>query len=74
MKDYQLALRMAHWLFEMGCAAITIVVKPDQVEINYTLKLDMKPQPAIIVRDGKLTFPAGSQEDVVLTFLLSGGQ
>lgn len=68
-KNADLAHRVATWLQRNGCVT-TVIVKGEVYEVHYTLKLDVKPQPAIRC-DGSIIFPQGSQEDVVLAFLLS---
>lgn len=64
-----LAHRVRAWLDSKGCVT-TVIVKGETYEVHYTLQLDVKPQPAVII-DGSVKFPPGSQEDVVLAFLLS---
>lgn len=70
LSDQNLALRVAGWLTNKGCQAVSVVQGIDGWFVYYTLKLDMKPQPAVRVRNGAVSFPAGSQEDVVFAFML----
>lgn len=64
-----LALRVATWLQAKGCTVQVVYKAPFSYEVHYTLKLDMKPQPPVRI-DGSVIFPKGSQEEVVLAFLL----
>lgn len=66
-----LAYSVAVWLQAKGCTVQVVYVAPFSYEVHYTLKLDMKPQPPIRI-DGTVVFPVGSQEDVILAFLLDG--
>lgn len=68
-RNADLAHRVGRWLVERGCT-VTIAVKGEVYYVHYTLAHDMKPQPAVRC-DGSIVFPQGSQEDVVLLFLLS---
>lgn len=67
--DFVIATRLAAWLEANGCT-VSIVYKLSGHYVHYTLKLDIKPQPPARIKDGAISFPAGSQEDVVLAFLL----
>lgn len=67
-KDVILATRVVSWLAANGCGAIAISLANGFVEVHYTLKLDIKPQPPIKVQDGGINFPRGSQEAVVQAF------
>lgn len=63
-----LANGVASWLQNNGCT-VTIFTRRDKVEVSYTLQDDIKPQPCIIVRQGRISIPAGSQQAVVMAFL-----
>lgn len=64
-----LALRVVHFLEVSGCTVQ--VTKVDvEIHVHYTLKNDIKPQPAIRVTDKpSLIIPKGSQDAVVFAFL-----
>lgn len=66
--DFSLAMSVAAWLASNRCT-VSVMTFADRMEVNYTLRDDVKPQPAIKVKDGKITIPAGSQETVVAAFL-----
>lgn len=68
MANLDVAMALAQWLQENGCT-VTMFAKEDHVEVLYTLKEDIKPQPAIIVREGKVNIPRGSQVVVVKLLL-----
>lgn len=68
--DHVIALRLAAWLQAKGCT-VSVSCKHDGHYVHYTLQLDIKPQPPARIKDGAISFPAGSQEDVVMAFLLS---
>lgn len=68
-KNADLAHRVATWLRDNGCVT-TVVVVGEVYFVHYTLRQDIKPQPPVRC-DGSVIFPRGSQEDVVLAFLLS---
>lgn len=67
--DFTMAIRLAAWLEAKGCT-VTVMYKLSGHYVHYTLKLDVKPQPPAHIKDGTISFPAGSQEDVILAFLL----
>ncbi len=67
--DRDLALIVASWLREKGCT-VSVLAHPLGWDVHYTLKEDVLPQPAVQVHNGRVIFPKGSQEDVVLAFLL----
>lgn len=63
-----LAAAVAEWLRKGGCI-VSSVETPDGFDVHYTLKNDMKPQPAVQIRDKSVIFPQGSQEEVLMAFL-----
>lgn len=68
--DDLLAFTVGAWLQSKGCV-VTLTNPPGKGWfVNYTLRDDMKPQPPVHILNGSIIFPAGSQEDVVFTFLL----
>lgn len=67
--DDVLAFTVGAWLQAKGCV-VTLTNPPGKWLVHYTLPDDMKPQPPVEIKDSKIVFPQGSQEDVVLTFLL----
>lgn len=69
LKDAMLAANFVRWLEGKGCT-VTPILKEDGWRIHYTLSVDTKPQPAVIIRDGSVIFPKGSQEDLVFDFLM----
>jgi len=66
--DKGMAALIGRWMSANG-ATVSYVEHEDHVEIVYTLKLDLKPQPPITVKDGGLKIPAGSQGAVVNAIL-----
>lgn len=70
LKDAVLAANFVRWLESKGCYPVTPVLKEDGWYIHYTLKNDMKPQPAVRIINGSVMFPEGSQEDVIFDFLM----
>lgn len=70
LKDAMLATNFVLWLESRGCGAVTPVLKEDGWYIHYTLKNDIKPQPAVRIVNGSVIFPKGSCEDVVFDFLM----
>lgn len=70
-KDDLLAFTVGAWLQSKGCVVtLTQSLKKPGWLVNYTLPEDLKPQPPVEVSRGSITFPEGSQEDLILTFLL----
>lgn len=72
LKDAALAANVVRWLEKRGCVVSATVNHGDPMAINihYTLKNDMKPQPAVRIKDGAVIFPEGSNEDIIFAFLL----
>lgn len=66
-----LALQVSTWLQAKGCTVQVVYVPPLTYEVHYTLKLDMKPQPPVRI-NGSVVFPKGSQEEVIMAYLLDG--
>jgi len=66
--DFSLAMSVAAWLASNKCT-VSVMRFKDRMEVNYTLRDDIKPQPAIKVKDGRISIPAGSQQAVVAAFL-----
>lgn len=68
LSDLLLALKVADWLDSHKCTT-SISSKDGIVFIHYTLQKDMKPQPALRVKEGKITIPEGTETAVVAAFL-----
>lgn len=63
----QLALYTYNWLERRGCVC-SLMKYQSEFHLHYTLAEDIKPQPALIIRDKSVIFPKGSQEDVLNAF------
>jgi hypothetical protein len=61
------------WLLNKGCAVTLYARAGGSYEVYYTLPKDVLPQPAIIIENGKVRFPAGSQEAVLMSFFSDWG-
>lgn len=71
MSDRQadLSLNVITFLEKGGCTT-TMTVVDAEIHIHYTLKNDMKPQPALRITDRpSIIIPKGSQHGVVLSLL-----
>lgn len=65
LSQEHLTLIIINYLEQHGC--VTTLLKQDtEFHVHYTLKLDVKPQPAIRVTDKpSVIIPKGSQESVL---------
>jgi len=68
LKTVVIATGVHGWLEARGCTCSMIKLE-EEIRIHYTLSLDTKPQPAVVIRDESVIFPKGSQEDVIMAFL-----
>lgn len=68
--DEQIAYNIARWLQTKGCTACVYHRSEGDFQVHYTLSLDTKPHPAVTIKNGSVVFPVGSDEDIVLSFLL----
>lgn len=58
----EVAGRLAIWLEAKGARAVCTTMHQDRIEVHYTLRDDIKPQPAIRIESDKIVIPKGTDE------------
>jgi hypothetical protein len=76
-RDLYLASQIAIWLEAKGCT-VQMVERRNaamgiEYHVMYTLASDTKPQPAVLVSNGKIVFPTGTPIDILFAFLGEAG-
>jgi hypothetical protein len=69
LEDMILACNVADWLDSKQCQTSISSSDDGKALVLYTLRDDIKPQPPLEVKDGRVVIPKGTETAVVAAFL-----